>query len=466
MEHSYFECHPRTHSATTKRKKRTMNKITKGSIAIGVSLGLVVAGAPLIAQAHTPEVKATCNSITADLTNYEYKAGSPAEFKTVVVIPAIPAVEDVTVVEYEYSDGSWHEAGWKSPSDDISPTGAERVTVIEPGTAAVPEVTAQVETKAAVAAQDNSIQLILDGVDFGTARFGTEYHNTVAIDGAKAHTYKVVIDAIGTAYDKTISGKTTACPPGVVTIPTYVAGDPTCTAPGGYGIDTSRPAENPNGYEQDNGTRVYVDPALHGAGTYVYTTQKIGAGFDPRFPYGTKVVGETKQTVTVLPATGFQSTDSTAPCFVDVPENSTTYGEWTTTEYDCDTPVGTEVEISREVTNTVYVFDASTGEYTTASATSTETDSYTVTQADIDALDCPVPPVDEPEEPTTPVIPETPVTPEIGTPVAQVVPKELGHTGTDSLWLVGGGAGLLLGGALLAALATKRRERNEVTTSA
>lgn len=115
-------------------------------------------------------------------------------------------------------------------------------------------------------------------------------------------------------YLKTIPAKD--CSPVVVTLPELPVLPPTCDAAGSLPWTTNPAAQNPNGYEfPGQGFRVYLDKAYTGPGTYVATLQKIGAGFDPKFPYGTKVTGNTKQTLTVLPATGFQSEDSTQPCY-------------------------------------------------------------------------------------------------------------------------------------------------------
>ncbi|WNN95200.1 hypothetical protein SEA_MAGRITTE_249 [Microbacterium phage Magritte] len=115
-------------------------------------------------------------------------------------------------------------------------------------------------------------------------------------------------------YLKVIEAKD--CKPVTVTVPDLPVLPPTCDADGSLPWTTNPPAQNPNGYEfPGQGFRVYLDKAYTGPGTYVATIQKIGAGFDPAFPYGTKVTGNTKQTLTVLPAIGFQSEDSSKPCY-------------------------------------------------------------------------------------------------------------------------------------------------------
>jgi len=410
------------------------------AVAVLTGGGLALASTTA-ASAHTPEVTATCTSLTVNLTNYEYIPGSPAEFKTVVVTPAIPGIPEVpgvpaipavygpTLFEYAHADNGngnsdktrWEIEGWNAGDNGKGwvPTGntkpGELITAEVPAVPAIPAipevsaVTAQVETKPAVAAQDNSVEIIIDGDSLGVARFGHEADYYVPLDGSKGHTYKVIIDAIGTAYDKTITGKTTACPPVTVEVPTLTVTPPTCETDGTLPFLGNPAAQNPNGYEfPGQGFRVYISPAFSGPGTYTATIQKIGAGFDPAFPYGTKVIGQTTQTLVVEGATGFQGDDADASCYVPVPEDETTFGQWTTPVIDCDTEVGAELAISREVTTVTYELDTVTGEVTSTTETNTERDVHVVTQDEVDALDCPVPPV-TPEEPTTPSTPEEPL---------------------------------------------------------
>lgn len=456
-------------------------KLIAGAVAsLLVGGGLAVATA-LPASAHTPEVTATCNSISATLTNYEYVPGKPAEFKTVVVTPAVPEVVGVpavygpTLFEYAHADNGngnsnktrWEVEGWNAGDNGKGwvPTGnTQPGALITPevvAVAAVPEVTAQVEVKPAVAEQKNSITLVLDNVVVGTEYFGTSYQGSYAIDGTKGHSYSVVIDAIGSAYDKTISGKTTACKPTDITLPALTVVPPTCDTDGTLPFLNNPPAQNPNGYEfPGQGFRVYLSPAFTGPGTYTATLQKVGPGFDPAFPYGTKIVGgQTAQTLVVEGKTGFQGTDPEAPCYVAVPPTETTYGEWSTPVIDCDTEVGAELAITRENTVVTYTLDTVTGQVSSSSETVTERDVHIVTQAEVDAVECPLPPV-TPEEPTTPATPEEPVT-----PVLAVVPMggdegilaQTGGTVSPLLW-AGGGLSLLLGAALAALAAARRRQ--------
>lgn len=117
------------------------------------------------------------------------------------------------------------------------------------------------------------------------------------------------------------------CTTTTVKVPDLPVNPPTCTEDGSLPWTSNPPAQNPNGYEfPGQGFRVYLDKAYTGPGTYVATVQKIGPGFDPAFWGGTKVEGNLKQTLTVLPAIGNQSTDPGAPCFVP-PTNVCVPGE-------------------------------------------------------------------------------------------------------------------------------------------
>jgi hypothetical protein len=126
-------------------------------------------------------------------------------------------------------------------------------------------------------------------------------------------------------YKSHVFKQQVACPPvdttpKQVVAPTLSVLPPTCEADGSLPFLGNPAAQNPNGYEfPGQGYRVYLNKAFTGAGTYEATIQKVGPGFDPAFPYGTKLTGTTKQTLLVLPALSEQSTDSEAPCYVAPP---------------------------------------------------------------------------------------------------------------------------------------------------
>ena len=476
-------------------------KLIAGAVAsLLVGGGLAVATA-LPASAHTPEVSATCNAIEVNLTNYEVYPGQEAEIGTRVVTPAVPAqpavygerplitpaVEYVPAnpgtTQYQYSQlvtgkTKWLDSltwnpglGWyyngttqvvgATPEVPAQEAVYGEAPLISAEVPAVPEVTEEYEVSPAIPAQDNGITILVDNVIVHEARFGTSYSYTQAIDGLKGHNYSVVIDAIGSAYDRTISGKTTACKSAEITVPELTVVPPTCDTDGTLPFLNNPAAQNPNGYEfPGQGFRVYLDRAFSGPGTYTATLQKVGAGFDPAFPYGTKIVGgQTAQQLVVEAATGFQGTDPEAPCYVAVPPTETTFGEWSTPVIDCDTEVGAELTITRENTVVTYTLDTVTGQVSSSSEVVTERDVHVVTQAEVDALDCPLPPV-TPEDPTTPATPEEPVT-----PASDVVPMggdegilaQTGGTVSPLLW-AGGGLTLLLGAAIAALAAARRRQ--------
>lgn len=78
-----------------------------------------------------------------------------------------------------------------------------------------------------------------------------------------------------------------------------------------------------------------------------------------------------------------------------LPDDEVTNGEWTYT-VNCNTEVGSELPATREVTTVTYSYNEQ-GEVVSASSTSIEKGTHVVTEADIEALDCPV--VNEPNKP-------------------------------------------------------------------
>ncbi|UYL85352.1 hypothetical protein SEA_HAGER_59 [Microbacterium phage Hager] len=331
-----------------------------------------------------------------------------------------------------------------------------------PAVPAVPAVgtpTKTVENPDYVAADatPNTVTVIVDGDEVLDEEFGTSYSNSIAIDGTKNHSYKVEVVGYTGVGTKTFTGKTTACPPTPVVAPTLTVLPPTCDADGSLPFLGNPAAQNPNGYEfPGQGYRVYLDKTFTGAGTYVATIQKVGPGFDPAFPYGTKVSGETKQTLTVLPATGYQANDPEAPCYVPVPETTRVPGEWSEPTITCENEVGDEITITREVTVTIYTLDAETGKVTSETEVVNENDVYIVTEDDIAALECPVvtPPTEEPEEPQTPSETPAPAGTDSGTTAFRAATQNdaetLAQTGADNPapWVLGGTALGLAGLAL------------------
>ncbi len=363
--------------------------------------------------------------------------GSPAIGTPTITVeqpnPAyVPAVDATYVTETKYRhpifvwvfkwDTDRPEHGWVDTGEtrqvELTPAvpaqGSPTILVEVPNPAYVPEVpeTPAVGTPTIVVEEanpahvpadntPNSVSVTVDGTVVHTAEFGGNYSTAVPVDGSKSHTYAVTItawnDPTGSkGWTKTFTGKTTACPPVGITVPDLTVTPPTCLEDGSLPFLSNPAAQNPNGYEfPGQGFRVYLDRAFNGAGTYTATLQKVGPGFDAAFPYGTKITaGATSQTLVVLAATGFQSEDDEAACFVSVPEEETTTGEWVTGAYECG---DTTVDETREVTTTTYTLNRETGEVTSASSTATEERTRDLTTAELDALECPVP-----TEPTNP----------------------------------------------------------------
>lgn len=424
-------------------------KLIAGAVALLLGgAGAIIVAAP--ASAHTPTVSATCEAITVNATAYDGTKPAQGDAKITIdnpdyvpATPGSPAVGSPTVsvevpnpdyvaevpatyateTKYRHPIFSWvfkwavdrPEHGWINTGEtrqgaELTPyvpaQGTPTIFVDQPNPDYVPEVPAtpaQGEPTIVVDNPDyvpadttpNSVSVTVDGAVVHSAEFGSSYTATVPIDGATKHNYSVTItawnDPTGSkGWTKTFTGKTTACPPVGITVPELTVTPPTCTADGSLPFLGNPAAQNPNGYEfPGEGFRVYLDRAFDGPGTYTATLQKVGAGFDPAFPYGTKITGgETSQTLIVEAATGFQSDDPEAPCFVGVPEDEVTVGEWTTGEYDCDDTTVTE---TREVTTTTYTLNRETGEVTAASSTATEERTRDLTADEIAALNCPTP---------------------------------------------------------------------------
>ena len=100
-----------------------------------------------------------------------------------------------------------------------------------------------------------------------------------------------------------------ACPV-TVTLPTSTG--PTCNEPGQFAAFLAGVAINDGGREFDGKYRLFPNPHYNAGdtGTFVITLQKVG-GYKIQAPYFSGY----KFTVNILPATGYQSTDSNAPCY-------------------------------------------------------------------------------------------------------------------------------------------------------
>lgn len=457
--------------------------------------GLTALAVPTAASAHTPEITTTCSSISANLTNYEYVAGTPAEYKTEIVTPYKPGVAEVpeilgqapvitpeaaatyaTELEYIKGTGVYGETMTKWFPINANPqewetTGNTReveVTPYQPAVygpqpivqayvPAVPEqleVTKQVEVKPAVAAQDNTITLELDGaVVAGPIHFGKSYAGTYSFDGTKGHTYKVTIDAIGTAYDKTFTGTTKACPVPIQEIP-Y----PTLVATEICGADNDTVTTDPAWIEQYGhlvaGPWIDTKYKTIDGKRVVDGSAQIKAEFRKTHIWagsGDTSASDFRRWMMYPGTASFTHQDVATDC--PIPENPgpvVVTGEWTTGAFECG---DTTVQITREVTSTEKAWNGS--EYVDGeSVTVTQTETRDLTAEEIASLDCTVPPV-TPEEPTTPEEPVAPVEPVLGQggdDGAYVADATLAQTGVSpAVPLIGGAfaVALLAGGVVL-----------------
>lgn len=178
--------------------------------------------------------------------------------------------------------------------------------------------------------------------------FGASLNKTFPVpNNGETTSWSALISDENGGYSEHKSGVVGPCGPATITLPTLGTSPATCTSAGSFNPNfLSWPAaQNPNGYEGD-GFRVYLNKPFTGAGTYVATLQKVGAGFDPRYPNGTKVVGATSQTLVVAP----QISDEI--CAGDQPEAKVIYTEWGDEATSCAVDKVTQ---SRTKTTTPFV---------------------------------------------------------------------------------------------------------------
>lgn len=350
-----FQQHPHT-------KGKTMKRFIAGGASALLLAGGIVAASVAPASAHTPAASATCEAVTISAVYYETKPahgeptianpdyvpgtpGQPAVGEPTITVPNpdyVAPKDAVTAIEYEWRGilTNWgtiwsqerpHIGWWKTGAErtiEISPAmpavGEPTITIDNPAyVPAVPEVPAQGEPTIpnpayqAADATPNTVTVTVDGEQVYSERFGTSHNATIPLDGKTKHTWVASFMGWNGVGTQTISGKTTACPPVGITVPDLTVTPPTCEADGSLPFLNNPAAQNPNGYEfPGEGYRVYLDRAFEGGGTYVATIQKVGPGFDPAFPYGTKITGgNTTQTLVVGHATGYQGDDPEAPCY-------------------------------------------------------------------------------------------------------------------------------------------------------
>lgn len=196
------------------------------------------------------------------------------------------------------------------------------VLIASPAAAHTPEVTASCAKGVVVkgtsydASKANRWGITINGTE-ETGTFGASVNKSKALPGDGAtSTWSAFVEAEDGSYRKADSG-TLTCGVPTITVPIVEAYPPTCTEDGYLSVfgKSTGPAQNANGYEfLGEGFRGYVAPQLAGPGVKTITFQKVGAGFDPAFPNGTKVTGQTTQVVEVKGKLG-QTTDPASPCF-------------------------------------------------------------------------------------------------------------------------------------------------------
>jgi hypothetical protein len=149
-----------------------------------------------------------------------------------------------------------------------------------------------------------------------TGTFGGSLNRTFPVpQEAATSTWSAFIEGYNGQYRQEKSGTVGPCGRTTIALPTLEVTPPTCDTAGTLPLLSWPAAENANGFEGD-GFRVYLDRPFDGAGTYTATLQKVGPGFDPKYPNGTQITGETTQALTVLPKLDPKS----QACFVPLAE--------------------------------------------------------------------------------------------------------------------------------------------------
>lgn len=486
-------------------------------VAGGLAALLVGAGLATLpvekTEAHTPVITSTCNTIVANLDSYEFKAGSPAIVEIKEVTPAIPGTPDIygeaplltpatvgtpAVLEFEYShtdngNGNsnklrWEAEGWNAGengkgwvptgnSRELTPAVAPTLAVygekplLTKGTPGIPAVTESVTVKAEVPAQDNTITYIIDGVTTDVIHFGTSYKGVKDLDGTKNHTYKVIIDAIGTAYDKTFTGKTTACPVPIIEIPyPHMIGAVECGPKNDKGsVDLEWTAKwgpfvgGPwiDGKYKDVNGKWVIDGSAQIKSEFRATYIWEGTS--------TLTKSDFRRWMMYPGTTPFIHEDVDTECPVIVPEKPVdVVTVVVTTTEDCDTDLATETTtittIGSELIDNVWVETVPVVVVTTATRPLT----------DAEQKDCPVvtpPVVDPPVVITPPTVPVAVTPPVVAVPVDVTVPATvlkaaptsgvLAYTGFEGAPLVLSGILAVLLGAILL-IVRKRRELAKV----
>lgn len=255
-------------------------------------------------------------------------------------------------------------------------------------------------------------EVVLDGVVVQTGTFGPSYqlhqpfNNTYE---AQSHSLVVTVrSADGPQYSVDFSQSVSNCYTGrtPITFNFPITTDETCTAPSGITPDFRTWTRGQNGSYEGEGFRLFATGDPTQPGDTVLTVQRIGPNGQPGYPYGTdvyingvKASGATA-TLTIKPATGYQSADPALPCFdrpgVPEPEVVVSYTEWEDGDQSCET--GTVITSRGQITTTtpIDIWDEATKTYLRNDAAATvvrveESGSRPMTDAELDACAGPEP---------------------------------------------------------------------------
>ncbi|WP_308215086.1 LPXTG cell wall anchor domain-containing protein [Okibacterium sp. HSC-33S16] len=265
----------------------------------------------------------------------------------------------------------------------------------------------------------NLVSVSIDDIEVAAERFGESFRDTYAFDSTTVgHTYSIIVDAVGTTYDRTFDGTTDPCP--AASVPADAVAEvsvrpPTCDAPARLvlGAVTNATWSTPT--------------AEVGPGTYsVIATADDGHTF---------ANGEKTLTFTsTLAGTLTRVDDGCTPSVVVPPKPAPVVTSIPVEEKDCSS---TSIATTTTTVSTDWILDTSSNVWTPEAPASTTTTAVRAATP----VECPVA-----------VTPPTPSATD-SSPVADVLPS----TGTNNAWMFAVAGGLLLMGGALVAVRRLRR---------
>jgi LPXTG-motif cell wall-anchored protein len=296
-----------------------------------------------------------------------------------------------------------------------------------PASAHVPEVDATCEGIAVnfenyatspEATSPNLVTVSIDDLEVATEQFGGTFSNAYAFDDTTiGHSYSVVVDAVGTTYDRTFDGKTDPCP--APSVPADATAEiqvlpPTCDVPARLvlGAVTNATWSTPT--------------AKVGPGAYsVVATAKDGHTFAD----GDKTLTFNGNLVDTL-----TTADGCAPSVVVPPKPTPVVTSTPVEEKDCSS---NSITTTTTTVSTDWVLDTTANVWNPGTPVSSTTTAVRAATP----LECPAA--------VTPPVPSV----DNSTPVADNLPS----TGSESAWMIALAGGLLLMGAAL--IVTRRVRR-------